>query len=305
MAVRSAADRCCRTVRADCRALGYGLARLYGMTNTKMLTKIGNLLRQAEGTDNDAEAEAFTAAAQRLATAHSVSLEWARLTADSRHRSATPINRRYVLGEAGKRGLRTYVELMRAITSQNSVTIDIAHNSTYVILFGYESDIDTVESMYASQVVQMVKACEAYLARGEWKTSTITKTVRRTECFESWYETVTVTPNRLQARLEFQTGYAYALGERLAQARQQATVDLDKEATSTAETGMPTAVVLRGREAAVAAFHSKTSRARGSWRGSRSTSYGEHARDAGAKAAKDASMATATTLGHSSRSLPA
>ena len=48
------------------------------MTDDKMLARIAALLRQAEGTDNAHEAEAFMAAAQRLATATSIDLALAR-----------------------------------------------------------------------------------------------------------------------------------------------------------------------------------------------------------------------------------
>ncbi|WP_438944172.1 DUF2786 domain-containing protein [Nocardia gipuzkoensis] len=43
-------------------------------TSQKMLGRIGALLRKAEGTDNQYEAKAFPAMAQRLATHHSIDL---------------------------------------------------------------------------------------------------------------------------------------------------------------------------------------------------------------------------------------
>jgi len=54
------------------------------MTDDKMLARIAALLRQAEGTDNGHEAEAFMSAAQRLATATSIDLAVARSHADKR-----------------------------------------------------------------------------------------------------------------------------------------------------------------------------------------------------------------------------
>ncbi|HSA39693.1 MAG TPA: DUF2786 domain-containing protein, partial [Mycobacterium sp.] len=48
------------------------------MAEDKMLARIAALLRQAEGTDNPHEAEAFLAAAQRLATATAIDLAVAR-----------------------------------------------------------------------------------------------------------------------------------------------------------------------------------------------------------------------------------
>jgi hypothetical protein len=53
-------------------------------TDDKMLARIAALLRQAEGTDNAHEAEAFMAAAQRLATATSIDLAIARAHSASR-----------------------------------------------------------------------------------------------------------------------------------------------------------------------------------------------------------------------------
>ncbi len=54
------------------------------MTDDKMLARIAALLRQAEGTDNAHEADAFMAAAQRLATAASIDLAVARSHAVTR-----------------------------------------------------------------------------------------------------------------------------------------------------------------------------------------------------------------------------
>ena len=44
------------------------------MRDDKTLARIAALLRQAEGTDNDHEAQTFMAAAQRLATAAAIDL---------------------------------------------------------------------------------------------------------------------------------------------------------------------------------------------------------------------------------------
>ncbi|MFI2280792.1 DUF2786 domain-containing protein [Nocardia beijingensis] len=47
-------------------------------TSQKMLGRIGALLRKAEGTDNQYEAEANFTMAQRLATQHSIAGGWRR-----------------------------------------------------------------------------------------------------------------------------------------------------------------------------------------------------------------------------------
>ena len=65
------------------------------MTDDRMLARIAALLRQAEGTDNPHEAEAFMTAAQRLATATSIDLAVAR--AHSATRTAAQVPTRLVL----------------------------------------------------------------------------------------------------------------------------------------------------------------------------------------------------------------
>src|ERR1044072_6603750 len=81
------------------------------MTDDKMLARIAALLRQAEGTDNAHEAEAFMSAAQRLATATAVDLAVARSHADKHTTAQRPVQRTVTIGNAGTRGLRTYVQL--------------------------------------------------------------------------------------------------------------------------------------------------------------------------------------------------
>ena len=72
------------------------------MNDDKMLARIAALLRQAEGTDNAHEAEAFMAAAQRLATATSIDLAVARSHTDRRTTAQMPVQRTITIGEAGR-----------------------------------------------------------------------------------------------------------------------------------------------------------------------------------------------------------
>ena len=102
------------------------------MTDDRMLSRIAALLRQAEGTDNAHEAEAFMAAAQRLATMTSIDLAVARAHSAARTGAQTPTQRTITIGEPGSRGLRTYVQLFAAIALANDVRCDVASNSTYV-----------------------------------------------------------------------------------------------------------------------------------------------------------------------------
>ena len=149
------------------------------MRDDKLLTRIGGLLRQAEGTENEHEAEAFMAAAQRLATAASIDLALARAHDPAARKATAPITRQITVGKAGKRGLRTYVQLFVQIAQANDVTCDVASNSTFVIAYGFETDIDTCEALYTSLVIQMVAASDAYLKSGAYKGETARQVVTK------------------------------------------------------------------------------------------------------------------------------
>src|ERR1700752_3708513 len=143
------------------------------MTDEKMLARIAALLRQAEGTDNSHEAEAFMSAAQRLATAASIDLAGARSHASNRSPAQAPTQRTITIGTAGTRGLRTYVQLFVLIATANDVRCDVASNSTFVYAYGFTEDIDASHALYASLVVQMVRASDSYLASGAHRPTSV------------------------------------------------------------------------------------------------------------------------------------
>src|ERR1700751_842392 len=169
------------------------------MTDDKMLARIAALLRQAEGTDNQHEADAFMPAAQRLATATSIDLAVARSHSDKRTKAQTPVQRTITIGNAGTRGLRTYVQLFVVIAAANDVKCDVASNSTFVYAYGFAEDIDSSHALYASLIMQMVKASQAYISSGAHRpTPTIT------------------------ARLNFQLAFGVPFGRSRSEARGQA-----------------------------------------------------------------------------------
>src|SRR6201992_2989286 len=141
------------------------------MTDDKMLARIAALLRQAEGTDNEHEAEAFMSAAQRLATATSIDLAVARSHSAERSAAQAPAQRTITIGSAGSKGLRTYVQLFVLIAAANDVRCDIASNSTFVYAYGFPEDIDASHALYARLGVQLVRASDAYLASGAQRTN--------------------------------------------------------------------------------------------------------------------------------------
>src|ERR1700712_1184041 len=176
------------------------------MSDPKMLERIAALLRQAENTDNPHEAEAFMSAAQRLATTTSIDLAVARAHSATRTAAQTPVQRTVSIGEAGARGLRTYVQLFVLIAHANDVKCDVASNSTFVYAYGFAEDIDATHALYASLVMQMVKASEGDIASGQPRpTPTIT------------------------ARRNFQLAYAAGVGQRLTDAREEVKAQASKD----------------------------------------------------------------------------
>ncbi|MCG7594091.1 DUF2786 domain-containing protein [Mycobacterium sp. PSTR-4-N] len=239
-------------------------------TDEKMLARIAALLRQAEGTDNTHEADAFMAAAQRLATAASIDLAVARSHSAERTAAQTPVQRTITIGEPGARGLRTYVQLFVLIATANDVKCDIASNSTFVYAYGFAEDIDATHALYTSLVLQMVRASTDYIASGAHRpTPTIT------------------------ARINFQLAFGARVGQRLAEAREQA----QQEATRGPASQPGTAIALRNKDLELKDYYRQTSRARGTWRATSATAgYSSAARRAGDRAGRRARLGGETEL---------
>src|ERR1700751_2618417 len=214
------------------------------MSDDKMLARIAALLRQAEGTDNQHEADAFMAAAQRLATATSIDLAVARAHSDKRTKVQTPVQRTITIGNAGSRGLRTYVQLFTVIALANDVKCDVASNSTFVYAYGFAEDIDASHALYASLVMQMVRASEVYISSGAHRpTPTIT------------------------ARLNFQLAFGARIGQRLVEAREQT----QREAKKDRRRPPGTAIALRDKEIELRDHYRSASKARGTWQANRAS----------------------------------
>jgi hypothetical protein len=247
------------------------------MSDDKMLARIAALLRQAENTDNPHEAEAFMSAAQRLATTTSIDLAVARAHAATRSPAQVPVQRTITIGDAGSKGLRTYVQLFVAIAMANDVKCDVASNSTFVYAYGFAEDIDATHSLYASLVVQMVKASDAYIATGGHRpTPTIT------------------------ARLNFHLAFGARVGQRLGEARDEA-----RQSATTGRDQRPgTAIALRNKDIELKSFYAEASKARGTWRAtSASAGYSSAARRAGDRAGRRARLGPSAELSGARKSL--
>ena len=240
------------------------------MTDDKMLARIAALLRQAEGTDNPHEAEAFMSAAQRLATTTSIDLAVARAHSAARSKAQSPVQRTITIGNAGTKGLRTYVQLFNVIALANDVTCDVASNSTFVYAYGFAEDIDATHALYASLVVQMVQASDRYIQSGAHRpTPTIT------------------------ARLNFQLAFGSRIGQRLARVRDQART----EAKSDRRGDPGTTLALRNKDIELRDYYRETSKARGTWYAVHaSAGYSSSARRAGDRAGRRARLGASPEL---------
>jgi hypothetical protein len=259
----------------------------------RTLARIGALLRKAESTDNDHEADAFLQAAQRLATLASVDLAVARAHTAERERRAAPTQREVLIGESGRRGLRTYVELYLAIARANDLRCDIARNSTRVFAYGFDTDLDTVEALYGSLVIQMVRASDEYVKSGRYAE----------ELVEKW------SPSRRQweakpvhavtARVNFQRAFALRIGRRLATTKAAVTAAVDVERPT-----VGVALALRDKEIEIRDHYRARSRARGHWEGSwTSGTYSASATRAGDRAGRAARLGGEPAIGGSRASI--
>jgi len=278
------------------------------MAENKSLARVAGLLRQAERTGNEHEAASFLAAAQRIASASAIDLEVARQHTRNIEKRATPVERAVRIGEPGKRGLRAYVKLFLGIAAANDVTCDIAHNSATVYAFGFEADIDLVEQLYTSLLVQMVKASTAFLATGAYKNDLVRARVRRKDMFGRVEARFEIRPvSAVTARLNFQLAYAQRIRALLAAAR---AAENEKAAAapvtvydtkSGTDVTTSTELVLASKQLEVADFYKQHSEASGSWRGGRTgrARYSSTARAAGDAAARRAQLSARREIGGS------
>lgn len=253
-----------------------------------ILDKLAKVLAKAENTDNEHEAAAFLAQAQRMATTHSIDLAIARRHVTKSQQREVPIQKRIDVGEARAMGNARLVTLFLTIARSNDVTCNIARNSTYVIAYGFPSDIEVVETLFLHVAYQMVQAANAYLKGDDWRHERV------------WSEDKmdTVLLNAKTARLSFYDGFVLRIGGRLEEAKataEAAIVDAETEVSTSS------ALVLADKRAEVASFYNEKSTARGSWRGrQRQAPVSHRSAAAGSTAGQKARLTSqrAVTGGH-------
>lgn len=262
------------------------------MAAERTIERISALLAKAERTDSEAEAEAYLMKAQALATAASVDLALARARTGERERRAAPIMRTTVIGEKGKRANRHLISLFIVIAHANDAHVDIAQDSTFVIVYGMPEDLDAIETLFTSIALQMLQAASTWIALGTWRGQVYLAPVRT-----GGRSRQVKRPHTAQtAKVSFLRGFIARIEERLSQARQDAVSQTLAAAPQGASAG---ALVLREKAGEVRDFHAEHSQARGSW-----TGYsGSVARDLGSAAQAGRHAASSARIGRQS-SLP-
>lgn len=254
-----------------------------------ILEKIAKVLAKAENTDNEHEADAFLAHAQFLASKHSIDLAQARRHVAKSQQRETPTMRTIDIGAPRAVGNAKMVSLFLTIGRANDVKCNIAHNSTYVVAFGFPSDIEVAEALYAHLVPQMVQAANAYLKTGAFRDEVVYD--RRNHEFRA--------PSARAARLSFYDAFISRIADRLAEAKAKAEQAFDTEVEGeTTETSTSSALVLAEKKAEIEEFYSAKSTARGSWRGNRrsASTVSSSATSAGFAAGDRARLTATPTL---------
>lgn len=261
-----------------------------------LVVRIANLLRHAEKASTEAERDAYMDMAQKLSTRYSIDLEVAR--AHGKLRIPVLIQKRIRLGERGKRGLSTFVNLFGEIARANDVEYNVFGNGAGVVPFGYDTDIEIVEALYGSLVVQMVAASDKFIRSGAHRVDKV------------WSETRwdMVPVSGITARINFQEAFGDAVGRRLRAARKAAIAEAQAEQDahfaqaqadgSNTERQQGAELVLHVKADKVQDFYKTNSNARGSYRGSTSRSYSRTAAGAGKTAGQQARIGGGAIGGH-------
>jgi hypothetical protein len=164
-----------------------------------MLAKVRALLAKAESTTFEAEAMALTAKAQSLIAKHSIDAALLAAGADRHGDDERPKGRRLAVDDpyAQEKAI-----LLSAITEANRCRAVWSKHAGFSTVFGFATDLDAVELLYTSLLVQASMAMQAAGSQKDRFGRSTTRSFRQS----------------------FLVGYANRIGQRLAEATDR-TVD--------------------------------------------------------------------------------
>lgn len=160
-------------------AVQSGAARGDGVTtdtlvDERILTRVRMLLAKAESTNFEAEAETFTAGAQALMARHSI--DAALLAAGGAHGGTAPRGRRLGIDspyEAPK------ASLLDAVARANRCSMVWSKELGMCTIVGFDADLDAVELLFTSLLVQATKAVNSAGKRTDAYGNSRTRTFRQ------------------------------------------------------------------------------------------------------------------------------
>jgi hypothetical protein len=168
----------------------------------RILSRVRALLAKAESTTFPAEAETFTAGAQALMARHSIDLALLEATApDTRRR---PISRRIGIDNPYE---GPKVMLLDAVAKANRGRVVWSKEMGFCTLVGFQHDLDTVETIFTSLLIQSTRAMTKAGSRATADGRSRTRSFRQS----------------------FLSSYAARIGERLAAATQTQTQEAAAE----------------------------------------------------------------------------
>lgn len=220
------------------------------------VAKISRLLRQAESTPYEGEAETFMARAQTLATRHSIDLAMARAHSAKAEAREVPEHRAQTIGVRGQRNLQISTDLYAYIASLFDVKAFVSTDHTTVYPMGMPSDLDLVDVIFSSLVVQMTAAANAFIKAGTYKSEVVW---RKTHRRDDWGDYAYLPVDGRTARRSFLSGFSSRIYTRLRTAVRETTAEAETEfgaqgASDESGAVVSVAVVLREKRAEVDAF---------------------------------------------------
>lgn len=157
----------------------------------KKIETILKLLAQAEGTNNEEEAKAYTERAQHLATINAIELEMVYARQKDKVTREEPTVKTVKVGEPGREHKnRFWVDLYLGIARSNDIRSTISHDRANCHAYGYPSDIEVTEILFASLNTQMVSLANEALRKGEHRALGVHGRTFRNNFYEGFVRTI-------------------------------------------------------------------------------------------------------------------